>query len=393
MGAQSLSHALSGASPDRSKGQDFRNNTHSYATAHRNPNVDQDEPRRTERLTAQPRLRAAGVFPQTVRYWWVNQNQTFRHETQGGYLWSPKRSQGNRFNQFYDNMREVSPGDLVFSFSDTFIRAIGVVQGHCYECPKPTEFGTTGRNWNAIGWRVDVRFTELVNRFRPLDHMAALAPLLPAKYSPLRPNGYGNQAVYLAELPPGMANALGALAGTEFQHFLAAAQTVATDEKSRATSDAAEIRAWEDHLVGEIQHDGVLPETERQSLIMARRGQGLFRERVAKIEKACRITGVDRPAHLIASHAKPWRDSSHQERLDGENGLLLTPSIDHLFDRGFISFESNGDLLISPVAHKPSLQQMGIKTEHPVNVGGFTSGQRQFLEFHREQVFLAARRN
>ena len=104
-----------------------------------------------------PRQPAPAVLHRSVRFWWVNQNQTFRHETQGGYLWSPKRSQGDRFNLFYDNMREVAPGDLVFSFSDTFIRAIGVVQGHCYECPKPAEFGSTGRNWNAIGWRVRVR--------------------------------------------------------------------------------------------------------------------------------------------------------------------------------------------------------------------------------------------
>jgi len=40
--------------------------------------------------------------------------------------------------------------------------------------------------------------------------------------------------------------------------------------------------------------------------------------------------------HLVASHCKPWRDSTNGERLDGENGLLLTQSIDHLFDRGFI---------------------------------------------------------
>jgi hypothetical protein len=64
--------------------------------------------------------------------------------------------------------------------------------------------------------------------------------------------------------------------------------------------------------------------------------------------------------HLRASHCKPWRDSDDSERLDGENGLLLTPSIDHLFDRGFISFENNGRLLVSPVAHQPSLEKMGV---------------------------------
>ena len=80
----------------------------------------------------------------------------------------------------------------------------------------------------------------------------------------------------------------------------------------------------------------------------------------------------------------------HQERLNGENGLLLTPSIDHLFDRGFIGFEDSGKLIISPRAHSPSLQKMGIETEKIVNVGGFTDGQKAFLDFHRDKVLLRA---
>ena len=70
---------------------------------------------------------------------------------------------------------------------------------------------------------------------------------------------------------------------------------------------------------------------------------------------------------------------------------LLTPSIDHLFDRGFIGFENNGQLILSPVAHRPSLQRMGIETEKVVNVGAFTEGQKEFLGFHRESVLLRVR--
>jgi hypothetical protein len=81
-----------------------------------------------------------------------------------------------------------------------------------------------------------------------------------------------------------------------------------------------------------------------------------------------------------------WR-----RRLNGENGLLLTPSVDHLFDRGFISFEDDGKLIVSPVAHRPSLQRMGIDTMHVVEVGGFTSGQKRFLDFHRNAVLLQIR--
>ena len=132
--------------------------------------------------------------------------------------------------------------------------------------------------------------------------------------------------------------------------------------------------------------------TDREAIIRARRGQGLFKQRVMEIEQGCRITGVTNPVHLIGSHCKPWRDCTNEERLDGENGLLLTPSIDHLFDRGFIGFEGNGTLIISPVAHTSSLERMGIDTRGTVNVGRFTTGQKRFLEFHRDMVLLKAAR-
>lgn len=49
-------------------------------------------------------------------------------------------------------------------------------------------------------------------------------------------------------------------------------------------------------------------------------------------------------------------------------------------------------MIISPVAHRPSLQRMGIETEKIVKVGAFTTGQKQFLDFHRNAVLLQARR-
>jgi hypothetical protein len=84
-----------------------------------------------------------------MRYWWVNQNQTFRQEIEGGYLWSPKRNKNGHRNPFYEFMREVSPGDIVFSFCDTRIAALGIVSGYCRESPKPEEFGTAGMNWDV----------------------------------------------------------------------------------------------------------------------------------------------------------------------------------------------------------------------------------------------------
>lgn len=138
-----------------------------------------------------------------MKYWWVNQNQTYDHEVGGGYLWSPKSNANGAFNRFYENMRLVQPGDVVLSFSGTYIKAMGRIVSTGYESPKPTEFGSAGAAWSDLGWRVEVDYREIPEeeRIRPKDHMDVLAPLLPDKYSPLQPNGNGLQGVYMRNFP------------------------------------------------------------------------------------------------------------------------------------------------------------------------------------------------
>jgi putative restriction endonuclease len=179
------------------------------------------------------------------------------------------------------------------------------------------------------------------------------------------------------------------LIGVETQKLLDMNRVAEAEIPYRQQKD--ELSDWEDHIKSELEADTEIPETERKALVKSRVGQGRFKLNVAQIERQCRITKVDRIEHLRASHLKPWRDSSNSERLDGENGLRLTPTIDHLFDRGFISFEDNGLLIISPVAHTPSLEKMGVPVSEKLNVGAFIEGQKQYLDFHRENVFLEKR--
>lgn len=154
----------------------------------------------------------------------------------------------------------------------------------------------------------------------------------------------------------------------------------------------ATILEWERRVESQILGASEISDTEKRSLVLARRGQGAYRAAIEKIESACRVTHVDRREHLVASHAKPWRDSDNSERLNGENGLLLTPSVDHLFDKGFITFEDSGRLIVSPVAHRESMRRMGIEVDSAVYVGDFSAGQRHFLEYHRENIFRQAHR-
>lgn len=325
-----------------------------------------------------------------MRYWWVNQNQTFRQEIDGGYLWSPKRNKNGNRNPFYEFMREVAPGDIVFSFCDTRIAALGIVSGYCRESPKPEEFGNAGANWSQIGWRVGVRWQRLSNAIRPKDHMSRLRPELANKYAPLTPDGNGLQSVYLTRVSAGLASTLFALIGKEATSVAEVGHEISSIERDSPAPEK-DIEEWERRVEAAIATDAAIRETERTALVQARRGQGLFRDNVRSVERACRITKVERMEHLVASHVQPWRDSNNEERLDGENGLLLTPTVDHLFDKGFISFENSGQLIVSPVADPVSLRRMGIDHEARVNVGVFSEGQRRYLEFHRENVLRMAR--
>lgn len=174
---------------------------------------------------------------------------------------------------------------------DTRIVAVGIAHSYCWESPKPLEFGTTGENWEDIGWKVQVSFTKIANKIRPKDHIEILRPLLPAKYSPLQPNGNGLQSVYLTELPASLAEVIIGLIGQE----IAPIALTARDVKTIPTDD---LGLWERKLEREVANDAAVLETDRVAIIRARNGQGLFRDRVSQIESRCRITGVDNPAHL-----------------------------------------------------------------------------------------------
>ena len=308
-----------------------------------------------------------------MQFWWVNQNQTYDHEVSGGYLWSPKTSANNRANPFYDFMTKVEVGDVIFSFKDTLISAIGIASSKAYSNPKPKEFGSKGENWGDDGWCVNVDYHELIKQIRPKDNMAVISQFLPEKYSPLQENGNGNQGVYLTSVPAELAKTLLNLIGKEAESIIANFSAEEIEEKQ-----SLEIEK-------EIQQNTSLQSTEKTQLSKSRRGQGIFRTNLERIEKSCRITGLDAKEHLVASHIKPWRDCTNFERLDGYNGLLLSPHVDRLFDKGYITFNANGDLLISQLTNQDVLKKWQI--DGVKNVGAFNEKQQIYLLYHREHIF------
>jgi hypothetical protein len=266
------------------------------------------------------------------------------------------------------------PGDLVFSFKDTLIAAIGVVQRPAENMIKP-DFGGQGDNWANLGWCVPTEFIELVNTIRPSELMNLLDPLLPEKYSPIQPGtGRGNQ-IYLTEIPPAMGDLLFELSREDVDYIKAEFAPISNSE-------------LDDAIQYEILAKGIEGNLEKVQITKARRGQGIFRTNVRLIERSCRLTGVQNIKHLRASHIKPWKDSTDSEKIDGNNGLLLSPHVDHLFDQGFISFNNGGDLILSKELSKTVLDQWALGSIK--NVGSFNAKQSKFLEFHRDSVFKAS---
>lgn len=128
-----------------------------------------------------------------------------------------------------------------------------------------------------------------------------------------------------------------------------------------------------------------LEPTAKEQVIQARVGQDIFKERVALIEEGCRLTGLKNITHLRASHIKPWRDSNEAERLDGNNGLLLSPHVDHLFDQGYITFSDEGRVLVSSELDKAVLAVWKLDTSKKGKL--FNSEQKKYLAYHRQRIF------
>lgn len=143
----------------------------------------------------------------------------------------------------------------------------------------------------------------------------------------------------------------------------------------------------EELVIAQAEVTAGIQKTAKKRLVEVRTKQRLFRERLIGVEKGCRLTGIEDLRFLRASHIKPWASSQDDERVDGQNGLLLAPHADLLFDQGWISFENSGKLLVAinlPTSVEAALA-LGLKRGR--RYGEFEQRQQNYLEFHRSEVF------
>jgi len=338
-------------------------------------------------------------------HWWVNNGQSFEHEVAGNYVWCPKTNINGGQNWAFDNVALPVANDVVFAYAGGHIRAVGVVTAAAATAEQPSEFGKIGENRHREGWRLPATFEVLKTPLRPKEHMDTLAALLPEKYSPIRANGNGNQVAYFTAVPLAMAAELRRLLGGQVEAIEAKHRPATDVDRSPegilgrdifartdigpqvAGNPALESHPFADELAEEsvILGRGDLSPTQKESLIRARRGQGPYRQDLERVEIGCRLTGIVDRRHLRASHIKPWSVSNDHEKLDPNNGLLLSPHVGHLFDRGYISFTDEGELLVSRALNPVVLSAWGLTGADSKKA--FSENQRVYLAYHRKSVF------
>ena len=307
------------------------------------------------------------------QYWWVNQSKAVSRGLMGDYLWTARDQRGAP-TEAAQNMLGVQTGDLIFAFADGAVRGVGIALREAMEAARPHELASFSKSAGSPpGWYLPVRFFELALPLRPRAHMEALKLVLPQTQSPLRSSGARNPAVYLCPVSTAMAEVLRGLLAQQLED-------VEAQIKAAAVSELADD--WVETLI--VRRTDLRPE-EKQQLLRARRGLGVFRRSLEKIESACRLTGLLDRRHLRACHIKPWSVSDDQEKIDGCNGLLLSPHIAHLFARGYISFSDEGDLLASRHLNPAILSSWSVRI--PMKVGLFQPRQRVYLDYHRREVF------
>jgi len=123
--------------------------------------------------------------------------------------------------------------------------------------------------------------------------------------------------------------------------------------------------------------------TERKGLVTSRVGQGAYRKRIIhRWEYKCAVTGFDKLDILIASHIVPWSDSTDKERLDVDNGILLSPNYDALFDRHLISFENSGKIILSDAIDDKAYLKIGVTGKE--RISDLSIYNHNYLDRHRK---------
>ena len=299
----------------------------------------------------------------------VMQGQSYQEDKELGIIWVPRQDKGGLVPHSWKRMTEVSKGDRVFHYIKGNIIAISIATEGCVSGKKPTLMENEVHR-NEEGYLVKLEYHELDQPLNIREHFIGISPLLPVKYSPFNQDANGNQG-YLYPCNEELAiKLLEILTETNIYQVSEEQLEFGIDEVKR------------------IQHNTLIPvitETESEAKTKIRIGQQKFRkEQFPLWNGRCALCGIDLPQLVQASHSKPWKDSTNDERLDPYNGVLLCCNHKALYNHGFITFDGQGRLHISPIINEEDYVKYKLD---PMTKIELHSKNRDYFKWHKKHIY------
>lgn len=297
----------------------------------------------------------------SIMYFWVNQGKTYKEERAGSYLWAPTKSKANHSLFHWENMKRLKPLDVVLNYRNGFIVGYCVVRSRYFLESKPDEFNVDVE-WRKEGYMVNADYYDLNSPKEILEIYNAVNSLLPEKHGPI--HATNKEGILKARANEGYLYELSSTLGSALSEFCEI-----PDIETNYRSDE------------ERSEDDIPDKTSRRGLVNSRIGQGKFRRRVLnKWRNRCAVTGSKSTEILIASHIVPWSEASNKERYDVHNGLLLSPTYDALFDKHLISFDNNGQIVLSKSVSEHEYSKLGITGDERIE--GLSESNVDYLARH-----------
>ncbi|MFB3164731.1 HNH endonuclease [Neobacillus sp. 179-J 1A1 HS] len=304
-----------------------------------------------------------------MNYFLVFQNKSYKEERTGGYLWAPQKNETGQTFHHWTDMKMIQKNDIIFNSYNGKLVSVLIAKENCIEHERPTGLDQLDL-WEKDGWLVNAEYIDLEEPITYKDYMEDILKLQDNKYAPFNKSGRGNTG-YLFRVSKELAN---------FFFELVERTNGISRGKFEIENNIPE------EIINQIESDLdlaiTLDKTEKETIIKSRIGQSAFKKALLAIEKKCRICGVEDERFLVASHIKPWSESNNQERLDVNNGLLLCPNHDSLFDKKYISFDETGKVMVKQSLDDTTKILLNINETMRINMH---ERQQNYMKWHREK--------
>lgn len=304
-----------------------------------------------------------------MNYFLVFQNKSYKEERTGGYLWAPQKNESGQTFHHWTDMKLINKNDIIFNSYNGKLVSVLIAKENCKEHERPTGLDQLNL-WEKDGWLVSAKYIDLVEPITYKEYMDNIIKLQDPKYAPFNKSGRGNTG-YLFRVSRELA---------DFFFEIIERTNGVLREKFQVVNSIPEeiIKQIENDLDSVI----TLDKTEKETIIKTRIGHSAFKKALLAIEKKCRICGITDERFLIASHIKPWSVSNNQERLDVNNGLLLCPNHDALFDKRYISFDETGKVMVKESLDDTTKILLNINETMRIKMN---ERQQFFMRWHREK--------